>query len=460
MPKRTDIKKILLIGSGPIVIGQACEFDYSGTQACKALREEGYEVVLVNSNPATIMTDPDMADRTYIEPLTWEIVEKVIEQGAARRAAADARRPDGPEPGDGPGQARRAGEVRRRDDRRQARRDRQGRGARRSSRRRWRRSAWKCCRGETVHTIEEARRVLEDVGLPCVVRPSFTLGGSGSAIAYNRDEFDTLVRRGLDQSPVHEVLIEEIDHRLERVRDGGDARHGRQRRHHLLDRELRPDGRAHGRLDHRRPGPDADRQRISADARRQPGRDPRDRRRDRRLEHSVRHPSADGPDDRHRDESPRQPLSSALACKATGFPIAKIAAKLAVGYRLHELPNDITREDDGLLRADDRLRRHQDSAVRLREIPRSRRHADDADEERRRDDGHRPHVQGVVPKGAARPGSRRFGFGCDGKDLWGTPEQPGDDEIRAKLAVPNAERVWYLRYAIKSGHDASRRSTS
>ncbi len=190
MPRRTDIKKILLIGSGPIVIGQACEFDYSGTQACKALREEGYEVVLVNSNPATIMTDPEMADRTYIEPLTWEIVAKVIE----------AERPDAllPTLGGQTGlnlamdlrQARRAGEVRRGDDRRQAGGDRQGRRTATSSRRRWKRSAWKCCRGDTVTTLEEARRALPQIGLPCVLRPSFTMGGSGSAIAYNRDEFD------------------------------------------------------------------------------------------------------------------------------------------------------------------------------------------------------------------------------------------------------------------------------
>ena len=143
MPRRDDIHKILLIGSGPIVIGQACEFDYSGTQACKALREEGYEVVLVNSNPATIMTDPDMADRTYIEPLTWEIVAKVIEVERPDALLPTLGGQTGAEPGDGAGRARRAGKVRRRDDRRQARRDRQGREPRSSSSRRWRRSAWK-----------------------------------------------------------------------------------------------------------------------------------------------------------------------------------------------------------------------------------------------------------------------------------------------------------------------------
>jgi carbamoyl-phosphate synthase large subunit len=208
VPKRTDIKKILLIGSGPIVIGQACEFDYSGTQACKALREEGYEVVLINSNPATIMTDPEMADRTYIEPLTWEIVEKVIE-----RERPDALLPTlGGQTGlnlamdlDRHGVLKKYGVemiganaavIAKAEEREQFKAAMEKIGL-------------ECCRGETVKSVEHARRVLEYVGLPAVVRPSFTLGGSGSSIAYNRDEFDTLVRRGLDQSPVHEVLIEE-----------------------------------------------------------------------------------------------------------------------------------------------------------------------------------------------------------------------------------------------------------
>src|SRR5213595_2635014 len=208
MPKRTDIRKILIIGSGPIVIGQACEFDYSGTQACKALREEGYEVVLVNSNPATIMTDPEMADRTYIEPLTWEIVEKVIE-----REPPDALLPTlGGQTGLNLAMdlarhgvlakynvemiGANAAVIAKAEEREQFKAAMEKIGL-------------ECCQGETIKTIDDARRVLDDVGLPAVVRPSFTLGGSGSAIAYNREEFDTLVRRGLDQSPVHEVLIEE-----------------------------------------------------------------------------------------------------------------------------------------------------------------------------------------------------------------------------------------------------------
>ncbi|HEY6563288.1 MAG TPA: carbamoyl-phosphate synthase large subunit, partial [Pirellulaceae bacterium] len=208
MPRRDDLRKILLIGSGPIVIGQACEFDYSGTQACKALREEGYVVVLINSNPATIMTDPDMADRTYIEPLTWRIVAKVIA----------AERPDAVLPTLG-GQTglnlamelarqgvletygvemigARPEVIAKAEEREQFKQAME-------------RIGLECCRGRTVRSLRDAREVASEVGLPCVVRPSFTLGGSGSAIAYNREEFDALARNGLDQSPIHEVLIEE-----------------------------------------------------------------------------------------------------------------------------------------------------------------------------------------------------------------------------------------------------------
>jgi carbamoyl-phosphate synthase large subunit len=208
VPRRNDIHRILLIGSGPIVIGQACEFDYSGTQACKALREEGYEVVLVNSNPATIMTDPATAERTYIEPLTWETVAKVIEQ-----ERPDALLPTlGGQTGlnvamdlDRHGVLEKYGvqmiganaqviaKAEERDLFKQAMES----------------IGLEVCRGETVHSIDEAREAVKEIGVPCVVRPSFTLGGAGSAVAYNRDEFDTLVRRGLDQSPITEVLIEE-----------------------------------------------------------------------------------------------------------------------------------------------------------------------------------------------------------------------------------------------------------
>src|SRR5450631_2701863 len=202
MPKRTDLRKIMILGAGPIIIGQACEFDYSGTQACKALREEGFEVVLVNSNPATIMTDPEMADRTYIEPITPEVVEQIIavekpdavlptlggqtglnvglalaESGALARhgcvligASAEA--------------------IRKAEDR----------------------DLFKTCMKEIglesaksalAHTLDEARAVRDEIGLPCVLRPSFTLGWSGGGIAYNREEFDRMVAYGIELSPSH-----------------------------------------------------------------------------------------------------------------------------------------------------------------------------------------------------------------------------------------------------------------
>src|SRR5215468_6633965 len=159
MPKRSDLKSILVIGAGPIVIGQACEFDYSGVQACKALKDEGYRVILVNSNPATIMTDPSMADATYIEPVEWRTVEKIIERERPR----DAMRAIGLE----------------------------------------------CPRAAIAHSLEEALQVQTQLGFPCVIRPSFTLGGSGGGIAYNREEFVEICARGLDLSPTNELLIDE-----------------------------------------------------------------------------------------------------------------------------------------------------------------------------------------------------------------------------------------------------------
>jgi carbamoyl-phosphate synthase large subunit len=226
MPRRDDLHTILLIGSGPIVIGQACEFDYSGTQACKALREDGYRVVLVNSNPATIMTDPGTADRTYIEPLTWQMLEKVIE----------AEKPDAVLPTLG-GQT--ALNLAMELDRRGilAKHGVEMIGAKADAIRRGEdREIFKAtmhkigletCRGRIVRTLAEAREVLAEIGLPAVIRPSFTLGGSGSGVAFNREEFDTKVQRGLDLSPVGEVLVEESilgwkEYEMEVMRDADD----------------------------------------------------------------------------------------------------------------------------------------------------------------------------------------------------------------------------------------------
>ncbi|MBX3439968.1 MAG: carbamoyl phosphate synthase large subunit, partial [Planctomycetaceae bacterium] len=208
MPRRDDISKILIIGSGPIVIGQACEFDYSGTQACKALRDEGYEVVLVNSNPATIMTDPSTADRTYIEPITWQYVRKIIE----------VERPDALLPTLG-GQTglNTAMDLYRHGVLEEfgvemigARADVIAKAeGRESFKEAMLKIGLDLPRSKTVRTMDEARVAMAEIGLPIIIRPSYTLGGTGGGIAYNREEFEEKVRYGLKLSPVTEVLLEE-----------------------------------------------------------------------------------------------------------------------------------------------------------------------------------------------------------------------------------------------------------
>src|SRR5712691_6681215 len=226
MPKRTDIHSILIIGSGPIVIGQACEFDYSGTQACKALREEGYRIVLVNSNPATIMTDPEFADRTYIEPLTTESLERIIER----------ERPDAILPTVGGqtginlasalwenGTLQRYG-VQLIGANYQAIRTAEDRQLFKEA---MIRIGIEVPRSGYATTLDDGERIARDIGFPLVIRPSFTLGGSGGGIAYNVEEFRTIVSRGLDLSPVHSVLVEESvigwkEFELEVMRDKAD----------------------------------------------------------------------------------------------------------------------------------------------------------------------------------------------------------------------------------------------
>src|SRR5688572_23517099 len=342
MPRRDDLHTILIIGSGPIVIGQACEFDYSGTQACKALREEGYKVVLVNSNPATIMTDPGTADRTYIEPLTWEIVAKVIEK----------ERPDALLPTLG-GQTglNVAMDLWRNGVLQKFGVEMIGANAdvidKAESRDRFQQAMQRIGldlpKGKTVRTVEEARVWLEEIGLPAVVRPSFTLGGSGSAIAFNRADFDRLVGRGLDQSPVHQVLVEESiigwkEYEMEVMRDKDD--------NVVIICSIEnfdPMGIHTGDSITVAPAQtltDKEYQRM----------------RDASLavirEIGVETGGSNIQFATHPqtgrmiviEMNPRVSRSSALASKATGFPIAKIAAKLAVGFRLHELANDITRK--------------------------------------------------------------------------------------------------------------------
>src|SRR5262250_1537046 len=340
MPKRTDIQTILLIGSGPIVIGQACEFDYSGTQACKALKEEGYRVVLVNSNPATIMTDPELADATYVEPITPEIVAKIIEK----------ERPDALLPTMGGQTAlntalslRRMGVLER------FRVEMIGATAeaidkaedRERFREAMKRIGLETPRSRQVKTLPDALRALDGIGLPAIIRPSFTLGGTGGGIAYNKAEFIEIVERGIDASPTNEVLIEESilgwkEFEMEVVRDKND--------NCIIIcsiENLDPMGVHTGDSITIAPAltlTDKEYQ-IMRDASIAVLREIGVETGGSNVQFAVN--PADG-----RlviiEMNPRVSRSSALASKATGFPIAKVAAKLAVGYTLDEIANDIT----------------------------------------------------------------------------------------------------------------------
>ena len=340
MPKRTDIQSILIIGAGPIVIGQACEFDYSGAQACKALREEGYRVILVNSNPATIMTDPGMADATYIEPINWRTVARIIEK----------ERPDAVLPTMG-GQTAlntaldlvREGVLEKFDcELIGASRDAIDMAEDRELfRNAMREIGLESAQSAVAKSLEEAFAIQSTLGYPCVIRPSFTLGGSGGGIAYNREEFESIVLRGLDASPTSEVLIEESilgwkEFEMEVVRDRAD--------NCIIVcsiENLDPMGVHTGDSITVAPAQtltDKEYQRMrdaSIAVLRKIGVDTGGS----NVQFAV------NPEDGRLiviEMNPRVSRSSALASKATGFPIAKIAAKLAVGYTLDELRNDIT----------------------------------------------------------------------------------------------------------------------
>lgn len=340
MPKRTDIKSILIIGAGPIVIGQACEFDYSGTQACKALREEGYRIILVNSNPATIMTDPEMADATYVEPITPEIVAKIIEK----------ERPDAVLPTMG-GQTALNTALALFNDGTLEKYGCQMIGAdaeaidKAEDRLKFRQAMDKIGlespRSDVAHTLEEALRILDYVGLPTIIRPSFTMGGTGGGIAYNKDEFVKIVTGGLDASPTTEVLIEESvlgwkEYEMEVVRDRNDNA--------IIVCSIEnvdPMGVHTGDSITVAPAltlTDKEYQ-IMRNASLAVLREIGVETGGSNVQFAVN--PADG-----RlvviEMNPRVSRSSALASKATGFPIAKVAAKLAVGYTLDEIMNDIT----------------------------------------------------------------------------------------------------------------------
>jgi carbamoyl-phosphate synthase large subunit len=341
MPKRTDLKTILLIGSGPIVIGQGAEFDYSGTQAVRALKEEGYRVVLVNSNPATIMTDPELADRTYIEPVTPEWVTKVIERerpdallptmgGQTALNVAMALQNDGTLAKYGVeliGANERA--IRLAEDREEFSDA-------------MRRIGLATPPGRTIRSLDEALEAIEETGYPAILRPSFTLGGTGGGIAYNLEEFETLIRRGLELSPVGSVLVERSiigwkEFELEVMRDGAD---------NVVIvcsiENLDPMGVHTGDSITVAPAMTlTDREyQVMRDAAIRIIREIGVEAGGCNIQFAV--DPATG-EQLVIEMNPRVSRSSALASKATGFPIARIGAKVAVGYRLDELPNDITR---------------------------------------------------------------------------------------------------------------------
>src|SRR5213595_799033 len=340
MPKRSDIQTILIIGAGPIVIGQACEFDYSGAQACKALRDEGYRVVLVNSNPATIMTDPEMADVTYIEPITWPMIAKIIERErpsallptmggqTALNCALDLAREGVLNRFDVEliGASKKAIDKAEDREKFKAAMTRIGLASARSG---------------IAHDLEQALEVQAEIGFPAVIRPSFTLGGTGGGIAYNRDEFVEMCKRGLDASPTRELLIEQSlrgwkEFEMEVVRDKKD--------NCIIVcsiENLDPMGVHTGDSITVAPAQtltDKEYQ-IMRDASiavlREIGVDTGGS----NVQFAI------NPDDGRMiiiEMNPRVSRSSALASKATGFPIAKVAAKLAVGYTLDEIANEVT----------------------------------------------------------------------------------------------------------------------
>ena len=444
MPKRTDINKILIIGSGPIIISQACEFDYSGTQACKALREDGYFVILVNSNPATIMTDPQTADRTYIEPITPEVVAKIIE----------IERPDAILPTLG-GQTglntaiklfemgvldkyhvemigANYSAIRKAEDRSQFKEA-------------MIRIGLDVPKSGLAYNMDDSRRIAKELGFPLIIRASLTLGGTGGGIAYNIEEFEQIVAMGLEASPISEILIEESiigwkEYELEVMRD-------------IKDNvviicsieNLDPMGVHTGDSITVAPAQTlSDREyQLMRDAAIKVIREIGVETGGSNVQFAL------NPENGRMvviEINPRVSRSSALASKATGFPIAKMAAKLAVGYTLDEIPNDITRETpasfeptidycvikiprftfEKFLGAEDVLGISMKSVGEAMAIGRTFKEA--------------------LQKGLRSLEIGRFGLGGDGKDI------PKDmSEIKRKISIPNSLRIFYLREAFLAG---------
>ena len=517
MPRRTDIHSILIIGSGPIVIGQGCEFDYSGVQACRALREEGYRIVLINSNPATIMTDPEFADATYVEPITPEAVEKILEREKQAGTPVDAVLPTlGGQTGLNTAMACYDKGI-------FTRYGVQMIGANREAIFKGEdRQAFKDLMiqiglrvpaSRVVHTIAEAREALDVVGLPAIIRPAFTLGGTGGGIAYNLEEYETIVQRGIDASPVNEVLIEQSvigwkEYELEVMRDRNDnvviicsIENMDAMGVHTGDSITVAPVQTLTDKEYQRMR-DAAIAVIRAVGVETGGSN---------IQFGVNPANGDMV---VIEMNPRVSRSSALASKATGYPIAKIAAKLAVGYTLDELPNFITSKRDGkggwsmwtsacfeptidycvikiprwtfekFPDADETLTTQMKSVGEAMAIGRTFKEA--------------------LQKGIRSMEVKRFGFGLDKYDKWlnaqrsGTGDPPvsssrqrdhgqvarateklpptaraaHDDDasekttqgesldhewpipeqkLRRKLAVPSQGRLYYIRYALKMG---------
>src|SRR6266436_2075637 len=457
MPKRTDIHKILIIGSGPIVIGQACEFDYSGTQACKALREEGYKVVLVNSNPATIMTDPEFADATYIEPITPEAVEKIIE-----REKPDALLPTlGGQTGLNTAMAlwragilqkhgvemigAKAEAIEKGEDRLKFKEAMQKIGLDLPT-------------SGVAHNLDEGRAVAHMIGkLPVIIRPAYTLGGTGGGIAYNREEFDQMAQNGLEASPVTEILVEESligwkEYETEVMRDRAD--------NCVIVcsiENLDPMGVHTG--DSITVAPiqtltDKEWQ-LMRDASFACIREIGVETGGSNIQFAV------NPENGRLcviEMNPRVSRSSALSSKATGFPIAKIAAKLAIGYTLDEIPNDITKSTPASFeptidyvvvkvprfafekfpQADPTLTTQMKSVGEAMSIGRT--------------------FKESLQKALRSLEIGRYGLGGDGKDreprlengVWNV------EEIERKLVNPSWDRIFFIRYALLAGFSIAR----
>ena len=453
MPKRSDLKSILIIGAGPIVIGQACEFDYSGTQACKALREEGYRVILMNSNPATIMTDPEFADVTYIEPLTVEFVERII----------IAEKPDALLPTLGGQTAlnlsmelHKSGVLARHGvEMIGAKPEAIAKGEDRELfKQAMLRIGLDVARSRTVKSMEEARAAAEVLAMfPLIIRPSFTLGGSGGGIAYNREEFERIVANGLDLSPVHEVLVEECllgwkEYEMEVMRD-----HKDQCVVICSIENFDPMGVHTGDSITVAPAmtlTDKEYQ-VMRDASFAVIREIGVETGGSNIQFSV-----DPLTGRMVviEMNPRVSRSSALASKATGFPIAKIAAKLAVGYSLDELRNDITRLTPASFEptidyvvtkiprftfekfplADPTLTSAMKSVGEAMAIGRTFKES----------------MQKCLR--SLEIGAR--GFGGGGRH--GGDEPVDETTLNARLGTPNAERIFFLRHAFRAGYTVER----